>query len=308
MKTVGEIEHAIIDLSRVRRIAYPGHHGLGSIGQRIAFLNHQAIKGIGIIAGPALVEARQRAQVNPTPTTRTRLPEHRRVPGAQSLNDLVECLNMAHIDLALPLQRSIRPAWFSNGAIEIPLDKHNSMFAQQAIQAVKDVRGNFWTGEIQEKLVAQLGSFSLREVIDPVRMSAIEVAVGINHFWLYPDTKFHPQAMDLVNQGAQTVGELLWIYPPVAKTGTVVVPFAKPAIINYKEFNAKLSRPLGQSQLFLFVDIKIDGFPAIVENRAKRVSRCGRQEIIQLVAVQIAARLPKALAGIASDKRRSAKL
>tara|TARA_B110000967_G_scaffold158674_1_gene164094 strand:+ start:2383 stop:2571 length:189 start_codon:yes stop_codon:yes gene_type:complete len=62
-------------------------------------------------------------------------------------------------------------------------------------------------------------------------VSAIKVAVWINHLWFDPETKFHASSINMLNQWPKSQRENSFVYSPVAKACTVRFAALEPAII-----------------------------------------------------------------------------
>src|SRR5258708_30232715 len=105
---------------RSERRTRAGHHGVGSIGHRIALLNLQPVERMGVIAHPALIEASECTEIRSSTAARAYFPDNCWMSGAQLLDNIIEGLHVAHIDLALVLQRSSRPACFGDRPVEVP--------------------------------------------------------------------------------------------------------------------------------------------------------------------------------------------
>lgn len=60
---------------------------------------------------------------------------------------------------------------------------------------------------------------------------------------------------------------------PVAETGAVVIARAEPAVIHDKALDAESGGECGESLLALFGDVEGGGFPGVVEDGAKALSR-----------------------------------
>ncbi len=58
---------------------------------------------------------------------------------------------------------------------------------------LKDVFLHVLTSQVEQQLVAGLGARAPGKIHRPVGMLAIQVAVGIHHFRLYPDAEVHAQ-------------------------------------------------------------------------------------------------------------------
>src|SRR5215217_6440196 len=101
---------------------------------------------------------------------------------AKPLQDLVYATYVAHPDLALPLFGRRGPAGFGEGTVHVPLDKGDLVLREQTVKDGEEVISDLFLGEVQDELVAALGSWTVGEVIDPV---------GVDHLGLDPQTEAH---------------------------------------------------------------------------------------------------------------------
>src|SRR5258708_1655891 len=107
------------------------------------------------------------------------------------------------------LVRMFRPADFGPRAVVVPLHEFDAAVAtpqvpQLRVDRLADVR----SGEVEYQLIAAQRSAATLRVIRPLRMSTIQVAVGVDHLRLHPDTDLHTQLMDSVNQRPQPARQL----------------------------------------------------------------------------------------------------
>src|SRR5207245_1015814 len=129
------------------------------------------------------------------------------------------------------------------------------------IQPGEDVLLDIVTSEIQDKLVAAFGTRPPGEVHNPVRVLPIKIAVGIDHFGLYPQPEVHAEAMDPINERLESVGKLLRVDIPIAEPGVIIVALPEPAIINDEPFYPKPRGFLCKRHLPGLIDIELGRFP-----------------------------------------------
>src|SRR5438876_1578099 len=87
--------------------------------------------------------------------------------------------------------RLFRPARFADRAIHIPFDKADGIVVEQPIQAVQQQQLHIFSPHIQDKLMACFTARTRWEMVDPLRMQAVDIAIRIDHLWLNPQPKEH---------------------------------------------------------------------------------------------------------------------
>ena len=98
---------------------------------------------------------------------------------------------------------------------------------------------------------------------------AVEVAIRIDHLGFHPEAEIHAEAVDVVDQRGQAVGEFLGIHGPIAQAGVVVVARAEPAIVHHEALHAQFRGLVGERLLSRLIDGELGGFPRVVEHRAQ---------------------------------------
>ena len=146
---------------------------------------------------------------------------------------------------------------------------------------------------------------AVREVDGPVRVRAVEVAVGVHHLRLHPETELHAQRVDVLDEALQPLRELLRVHEPVAQAGPVVVALAEPAVVHHEQLHADLGGLVGKLLLAGLVHVERGGFPGVVEHRAESRVRARRVGWLPLEAVQDARGAAEARPGEAGVEVRS---
>src|SRR5579875_4150642 len=119
---------------KVGNIGDPGHHHAGGVGVAEALLNAQAVKRIGIIARPHLLNPRQYAQINAATSSGTRFKVYIRMAAAQFVDDPVEIAHVIEPDAPGVLVGLLRPARLAKRTVDIPLDELDVMPRKQAVK------------------------------------------------------------------------------------------------------------------------------------------------------------------------------
>jgi len=119
----------------------------------------------------------------------------------------------------------------------------------------------------------------------PVRVRTVQVAVGRDHFRLDPEAEFHAQTLDFGRQTLEPQGQFFPVDCPIAERGMVVVPLAKPAIIQDQQLDAKRAGTLGDASDRLIVKIEISCFPVVDQDRPLEVAMRPATEAAAVEAV-----------------------
>ena len=78
-------------------------------------------------------------------------------------------------------------------AVHVPLDERNVVVAEQGVEAGEDLVEGGGNGEVEDELVATEHGLVAGIGERPVRMGAVEVAVGVDHLRLDPDAELHAE-------------------------------------------------------------------------------------------------------------------
>ena len=143
--------------------------------------------------------------------------------------------------------------------------------------------------------MAQFICVTVWEVIGPVRVGTVKVAVRVHHLRLHPQAKIHTQGVYIPDQFVQAAGEFLRVHKPVPQPGTVVVASAEPAVIHHKQFHPDLGGNLRQAGLIRHIYIKFRGLPGIVQHRQRLCPEPGRQQVFRTKAVHLARHFAQSL-------------
>src|SRR5210317_701701 len=140
-------------------------------------------------------------------------------------------------DIAGDARPSILTGGLVNDSIHIPLQIGNSILTQQIGYALEQILLYLGSSDIEHQLMTcQSGVLDARSQ-HPIGVSPIQIAVGINHFWLYPEAKLHTQGLDLIDKRFKTVRILDRIGGPITQTREVTIAPFKPAIVKNESLN-----------------------------------------------------------------------
>ena len=115
-------------------------------------------------------------------------------------------------------------------------------------------------------------NMAVRTSKNPVRMLSEQITVSAGHLRFKPQSKQHSHILDLLCQSCYARRQLVQIYIPVSKRTGIVVPLAKPSIIQNKQFNPQFPGFFCNGQDLFFIKIHVSGFPVINQNWALTIS------------------------------------
>ena len=104
--------------------------------------------------------------------------------------------------------------------------------------------------------------------------------------------------MNLVGQFLHRAAQFLFVDHPIAQTCVVVVPFAKPAVVQHQHFHAHFFGGAGKAQDFFGVKIKIRRFPAVDQHRPFGRLPAGRNHLMTDDIVVMAAQPVQAVCAV----------
>ena len=119
-------------------------------------------------------------------------------------------------DLAVHHSAPFGSARMLDIAVHVPLDVGNAEIAHERVDPLEQVIANLGPGQVERQLVAGIDWRGALDTEHPVGMRAVEVAVGIDHLRLEPQSEFHAQAADMVRKRLETIGIDLFRDVPVA--------------------------------------------------------------------------------------------
>ena len=139
---------------------------------------------------------------------------------------------------------------------------------------------NITASHIKHKLVAKFICISVFKMICPIGMSAIQIAVGIYHFRLNPNTEIHSEFIYIIYQFINPIWKLFFINIPIAKPCPVIISFAEPSVIHNKKFNTDIRCQFGKGCLLRYIYIKFSCFPRIIKHRKRLIIKTFRKKKI----------------------------
>ena len=123
-------------------------------------------------------------------------------------------------------------------------------------------------GHIEHELraAASLGELACGMGHYPVGMCIKEFALGVGHLRFNPDAELQAAVLGSLEQSWHTVGQLLGVGDPVAKSLSVVraaVLTAKPSVVDNEELAAQFLDAVHHLFANLLIDIHIHTFPRV---------------------------------------------
>ena len=102
---------------------------------------------------------------------------------------------------------------------------------------------DLFSREVQKVFVAGYRRGETRALDGPAGVSAVEVGVLAYGFGLDPEAELKAEAVDLLGESLEAVGQLFPIDFVITKRGMVVVPTLEPAIVEDEELDDAASEP-----------------------------------------------------------------
>ena len=117
-------------------------------------------------------------------------------------------------------------------------------------------------------------------------MRAIQIAVGIHHLGLHPESEIHLQRVHVIDQALQALRKFRGIDGPIAQPRAIVIARAEPAIVHHEQLHPEFRRLVRQVLLPLLIDAERGGLPRIVEHRPQARTGAARQNLLAREAMQ----------------------
>jgi hypothetical protein len=103
----------------------------------------------------------------------------------------------------------------------------------------------------------------------PIRMRAVQITVGIDHFRFDPQAELQPQRVDALCQRLQPVGIFVRVGSPVTQPGAIMVAAPEPAIVQNEPLRSDGGGGAGEIKNAGYVVAEIAGFPTVQMHRAR---------------------------------------
>ena len=218
-------------------------HDLRRVRLGEALLDLDPVPGVGVVRGPDLLDPPEDAQVDPAAAAGAGFEVDARVGGAQPVDDRVEAAHVVGPD-AFRVAAGLRgPARLGERPVHVPLDELDVVLRQQAVQRREHPVRHVGPGQVQHQLVAVLRPGAAGEVVHPVRVRPVEVAVRVHHLRLDPQPEPHAEVVDPADERAEAARELLPVDRPVAQSRPVVVAARRTSRRPSRSTRCRAARP-----------------------------------------------------------------
>ena len=284
--------HALAAASGVRRRrAHMRAHHLGREELQVAALNCQPRQRVDVVAGPDPVAVAQHRKVDTAAAARAAFDLNAGVGRAQPRQQGVDRMHLGPV-----AGQAAGQTGGGEVAVVVPFQVFDGVSGQQRRDLAEQVIRRLGPGDVQHQLVACTQQRPAGQLQRPIRMSTVELAVGVDHLGLDPQAEAHAQAVDMMDQITQALRELALVGPPVAQRGAVVVAAMEPAIVEHEALDAQRGGRRGQVLELVGLQIEVKTFPGVevhrprphgaagpVQPRAQLGMEVGRQTVEALV-------------------------
>ena len=201
------------------------------------------------------------------------------------------------IDLALAGGGQGRAVDVGQGPVHVPFQILDGAAAQHLLQLLPEGLHHLLAAQVQVVLAADLAGLAARHRKGPVRVGAVQIAVGADRLRLDPKAQAQVHGVEFGAQAGQAVGQLGPVRSPVAQAGGGAVAPFEPAVVQHEQVDVRLPGRAGQGQQLCFVKVEVAGLPAVQQHRARgaHILPAGRQQTGADGVVEAAAHLAQAL-------------
>ena len=191
-----------------------------------------------------------------------------------------------------------RASHLGKTSVEIPFDICYICAVHYLFYAIKKVISNILTTHIKYILMPRYAHISVWSLQCPFGMFSEKLAIFWYHFRLKPNTKFKSESVYSLCQRSKSAFELFLIDEPIAKRGPWGISVAKPTVIHYKHFNAKLGCGLCYIVDLFLVKVKVCSFPVVDQNGTAFVFPFTAAKIVSVKLMEYTAHTAKSFIGI----------
>ena len=240
-------------------------HHAGWVAITGARLNELPLVSVCIVAGPDLRHITQDAQIEPVAARGAALEQHIRVLLHDALQHAVKPQDIA-VGKASLLRQS-GAVIVRDMTVHIPFDIVDGRACQRGVHVRNDVVLHLGAAQIQHILVAARGRATLPGVWTIQsgwarnRPESAFTISGSNH---KPNSS--PRACTLSARPARPPGSFLRLTVVIAQARCVIVPCAKPSVVQHEQLRPQLRRVLCQCEQFALVKIEIGGLPVVQQH------------------------------------------
>ena len=162
-------------------------------------------------------------------------------------------------------------------AVHVPFEEVDGRAAQQRAELREQVRAHGATAEVEHKLVATQRLLAAGHLQHPVRVRAVQVAVGVHTFGFDPEAELHAQCAAVLGQWRQALRINVGRGPPVAQPGAVVAAATEPAVVEHEALDSEGGGRVGQCAQTHWVVVEVGRLPGVELHPPRPLARLRRQ-------------------------------
>ena len=166
-------------------------------------LDADTLDGICIVAAPDLGRIIQHSRVKSSAASAASFDQHIRISLYQSFEEIIDAEYILIHDFSIVLESLYRREHIAYTAVHVHLDIFYIGSVYHCGYLFKYMIHNFFSGEVQHKLVPASHRTPAGYNIRPVRVLTVQVAVLIDHLRLDPQSELHSRAVDRVSDALE---------------------------------------------------------------------------------------------------------
>jgi hypothetical protein len=166
------------------------------------------------------------------------------------------------IDLkAIP--RPILTSSIDKHSIVIPLDVSDFDLTDDSADLGEEIIEGLFVRKVENEFMTPERLSSLMYCEHPLRMSPIEIRIGIDHLSFEPETELHSLGADVICDGSKTLRPDLRRNSPITEATSITSSRAKPAIIEYDALHTDISSVIDDATDAILAMIEVDRLPHV---------------------------------------------
>ena len=187
--------------------------------------------------------------------------------------------------------------------VHVPFDIGDVRAVEHLSDRGDDIVPHLRLCQVEKQLVSPVYRVAPRLRQRPIRVGAVQVAVGIDGLRLEPEPEFHPQLCELSRQPGKAVRQLL-VYIIISQSGAVIVSCPEPAVVKNEQLTAELGRFFRQIQQSALGKIEAAALPAVIQHRAFPAAPALRYDMAVYIIVHMRGQPVEARVRKAHDRLR----
>ena len=239
--------------------------------QRRIVLDAQPFESVVAVGEPDTLCALHNAEIDAAPARSAAFNFHMREVGAQTVDQGVGAACLIRVG-------------HRQHAVVVPFDVVDRMRGKDRGHAVVDEFADLGQTHVEGLLLTTKRLILATQ--RPIGVGAVDVAVGVDHLGLEPDSEGHAEVVDVVDQGTEAVGIFARIDLPIGQAARVIIALAEPTVVEHKAFSAQIGGAGGDVFEHVEFVVEVDRFPAIVVHRAEAVVVGPRHDAVAQVALK----------------------